>query len=202
MKQLDGRGMQCPMPVIETKKALEASEPGEVVEIIVDNEIAVQNLIKLAKHKQLEYHSRKEGESCFAVRIGTGDMTADVLPDTMDGGETDVKKGTVLVLSSCEMGSGDTALGKILMKGMIYGMSSQEEVPEKILLYNSGAFLSCEDSESVEDFKAMELRGSQILTCGTCLDYYGLKDKLAVGGVTNMYEITESLMKAEKIIRP
>ena len=88
------------------------------------------------------------------------------------------------------------------MKGFIYAVSHQEQLPEKVLMYNSGAFLSCEGSDSLEDLKSLEAQGVEILTCGTCLDYYGLKEKLAVGSVTNMYSIVEKMAGAGKILKP
>ena len=88
------------------------------------------------------------------------------------------------------------------MKGFIYALSQQEVLPAAVLFYNGGASIPTEGSVSLEDLKAMEAQGVEILTCGTCLDFYGLKDKLAVGGVTNMYSIVEKLSKAGKVIKP
>ena len=88
------------------------------------------------------------------------------------------------------------------MKGFIYALSQQEELPSTILFYNGGAKLTTEGSLSLEDLKSMEAQGVQILTCGTCLNYYGLSEKLAVGSVTNMYSIVEALANADKVIKP
>lgn len=213
MKRLDERGKQCPMPVIETKKALETSVSGEVIEVIVDNEIAVQNLIKMAGHKQLKSRSEKRGDGEYAVWIEAGEAVLESIENGDDERgicpteeglcRTDRRSGGVVaVISSAEMGAGDPVLGKLLMKGFIYALSQQERLPETVLLYNSGAFLSCEGSETLEDLKGMEGMGVDIRTCGTCLNHYGLEDKLGVGSVTNMYDITEILMKAQKVIRP
>ncbi len=215
MKQLDERGKQCPMPVIEAKQALENAEPGEMIEVIVDNEIAVQNLTKMAKHKQLKSASEKKGEREFSVVIEAGEKgrktaQAEVTEEEPAEAETEAitcapdgkAKGLVIVLSSNQMGSGDEVLGKLLMKGFVYALSHQDQLPEKVLMYNSGAFLSCEGSDSLEDLKELEAQGVEILTCGTCLNHYHLEDKLQVGGVTNMYDITESLLQAKRIIRP
>ncbi len=210
MKRLDERGKQCPMPVIETKKVLETSVSGEVIEVIVDNEIAVQNLIKMAGHKQLKSRSEKRGDGEYAVWIEAAlgsmknvDDGKGICPTEEGLCLTDRRSGGVVaVISSAEMGAGDPVLGKLLMKGFIYALSQQERLPETILLYNSGAFLSCEGSETLEDLKGMEGMGVDIRTCGTCLNHYGLEDKLGVGSVTNMYDITEILMKAQKVIRP
>ena len=88
------------------------------------------------------------------------------------------------------------------MKSFLFALTQQDLLPETVLLYNGGAFLSCEGSESLEDLKKLEERGVEILTCGTCLDFYGLKDRLAVGGVSNMYEIVEKQSRASVILRP
>ena len=110
--------------------------------------------------------------------------------------------GTVLVISSGVMGSGDEALGRLLMKGFLYAMVEQEKQPEMILFYNSGVFLTTEGSGVLDDLREMERRGVRLLTCGTCLNHYGRLEKLQVGEVTNMYEIAQCMMQAERIIRP
>ena len=88
------------------------------------------------------------------------------------------------------------------MKGFLFALSQLDELPETILFYNGGAYLTTECPDSLEDLKAMENQGVEILTCGTCLDYYGLKEKLQVGGVTNMYQIAEKLAGATQVIQP
>ena len=108
----------------------------------------------------------------------------------------------VVVLSANAMGNGDEQLGKLLMKSFIFALTKQDQLPETILCYNSGAYLTCEESDSLEDLKSLEAEGVKILTCGTCLDFYKLKEKLAVGGVSNMYEIVEIMENAGTIIRP
>lgn len=108
----------------------------------------------------------------------------------------------VAVISSNQMGQGDEALGKLLMKGFVYALTQQDVLPETVLLYNSGAFLSCEGSENLEDLKNLEAQGTEILTCGTCLNHYGLGDKLKVGSVTNMYDIVERMTGAKLLVRP
>ena len=245
--RLDERGKQCPLPVVETRKALEAAGPGETIEVVVDNEIAVQNLRKMADHKGLEFRSEKTGEREFTawVRAAEGGTAAAALagqgagelgaaagqgagePGAAAGqgagepgaaaaqasGRSDgcpapaccppaADGGIVAVISSNCMGQGDDTLGKLLMKGFIYALSQQEQLPRTVLLYNGGAFLSCEGSDSVEDLRELEAQGVEILTCGTCLNHYGLEGKLQVGGVTNMYEIAERMTGARLLVRP
>ena len=112
------------------------------------------------------------------------------------------KKGMTVVLSSNLMGHGDPELGKALMKGFVYALTQQDALPETILLYNSGAYLSCEGSDNLEDLKSLESQGVEILTCGTCLNFYGLSEKLQVGSVTNMYEIVERMTASKLLVRP
>ncbi len=223
--RLDERGKQCPLPVVETRKALEAAGPGETIEVVVDNEIAVQNLRKMADHKGLEFRSEKTGEREFTawVRAAEGGTAAAALAGQVAGepgaaaaqasGRSDgcpapaccppaADGGIVAVISSNCMGQGDDTLGKLLMKGFIYALSQQEQLPRTVLLYNGGAFLSCEGSDSVEDLRELEAQGVEILTCGTCLNHYGLEGKLQVGGVTNMYEIAERMTGARLLVRP
>ena len=100
------------------------------------------------------------------------------------------------------MGEGDERLGKTLMKGFIYALTESESLPSCILLYNNGAKLSTEGSDSLEDLKLLESKGVEILTCGACLDFYKLTEKLKVGSVTNMYVIAERMMEFQKLVKP
>ena len=177
MMTVNAMGDACPIPVVKTKKAMETLKAGDVVETYVDNEIAVENLTKMAKQTGCAVTSQK-----------------------LDEGKYSVQK--VVVIRSSVMGEGDPELGKVLIKGFIYALSQQEDLPKTILFYNGGAHLTCEGSASLDDLKELELRGVRILTCGTCLNFYGLSEKLKVGEVTNMYEIAETMSKASLIVSP
>lgn len=200
MERVDARGKSCPLPVIETKKVLENMKEG-TVEVLVDNAIAVQNLCKMAEQKKMKAVSEKKNEDLYIVTITvaqngqTEPMPAVCFPDIRSA-------GTVVALTAEMMGTGDDVLGKILMKGFLYALTEQDHLPETIVLYNGGAKLSVEGAETLADLKLMEAQGVEILTCGTCLNHYGLSEKLAVGSVTNMYRIAEVLSKAGKVIRP
>ena len=114
----------------------------------------------------------------------------------------DARDNTVVVISSDKMGEGEEELGKVLIKGYIYALTQLETLPKTILFYNKGAYLTCEGSASLEDLKSLEAQGVEILTCGTCLNYYGITEKLQVGTVTNMYVIAETMAKAGKVVKP
>ena len=206
MITVDAMGDICPIPVVKTKKALgELSGPGEI-EVLVDNETAVKNVTKMAKSSGASAESEQLGEKQYRVLITVGEAAAEQLksahksdaqtkarPDTDAGCRTCV--GTVVAVGSDRM-------GHILMKSFIFALTQLDDLPDKILFYNGGAKITIEGSESLEDLKTLEEQGVEIMTCGTCLDYYGIKDKLAIGSVTNMYSIVETLQSAMNVIRP
>lgn len=191
---VDARGLACPLPVVNAKKAADEMKNGGVLEVLVDNEIAVQNLQKFAGQKGYAASGEKTAEKEYRVLIQVNGGSVAV-PDAR-------KSGMVIVLSANVMGTGDETLGTSLMKAFIFAVTKQDMLPETILCYNTGAYLTCEGSDSLEDLKALEAEGVKVLTCGTCLDFYGLKEKLAVGSVTNMYEIVEIMENADSVIRP
>lgn len=200
MITVNAMGDNCPIPVIKTKKAIAALTGPETIEVLVDNEIAVQNVTKMATGSGGKVTSEKLGDAEFKVTIemegapAADEAEAVCVPDARDN--------IVVVVSSDRMGSGNDELGKVLIKGFIFAVTQLDTLPKTMLFYNGGATLTTEDSDSLEDLKSLEAQGVEIMTCGTCLDYYGLKDKLAVGTVTNMYSIVETMAKAGRIVRP
>ena len=193
-------GDACPIPVVKATKALGEMKEAGILEVQVDNEIAIQNLTRLAESKGLKAKSEKLGDKLFSI-------TMDVKEPVATGGEevschVDTRGDFVVAVGSDCMGSGADDLGRTLMKGFIYAVSQLETLPKAMLFYNGGAKITTEGSVSLEDLKSMEAQGVEILTCGTCLNFYGLTDKLAVGAVTNMYSIVEKLAGAGKVIKP
>lgn len=194
-------GDNCPIPVIKTKKAMQEITGPETIEVLVDNEIAVQNVTKMAVSSGGNVTSEKLGEKEFKVTI---QMNGAVAKEAEEEAvcTPDRKGDTIVVIASDKMGSGNDELGKVLIKGFIFAVTQLEELPKAMIFYNGGATLTAEGSDSLEDLKSLEAQGVEILTCGTCLNYYGLTDKLEVGSVTNMYTIVEKMAEAGKIIQP
>ena len=210
-KKLDCMGMACPLPVINAKKAMEAFTEDGTLYVKVDNEIAVQNLSRLGSSRGFEVSSGQNGEKEYTVAIqvkaadaGTGSDSPQTGSDSPQTGSCrlPMQGGKVVVLSSDTMGNGDEKLGKKLMKAFVFALTSQDEAPEKVICYNTGAFLTTEDPDTVRDLKSLEEAGTTVMTCGTCLDFYGLKEKLQVGIISNMYDIVEAQMSAALLIRP
>ena len=202
MITVEARGEQCPIPVVKTLKAIGEMKEAGTIETHVDNETAVQNLTKLAESKNFKVKSEKVEDKHYVV---TMEVTA---PGAEAGGEEapacipDRRGNTVYAFSSNCMGVGNDELGATLMKGFIYAVSQLEELPKTMLFYNGGAKLTVEGSASLEDLKSLQAQGVEILTCGTCLNFYGLSEKLAVGEVTNMYSIVDKLNSASHIVKP
>lgn len=218
VRVVDAKGAPCPQPVIMAKKALQEITEG-TLEVLVDNEMAVQNLEKLGKYSGLQVESRKVSEKEYKVQFTIAENSEGTTAAITESADLETvccsaaeeeqpaaisagQKVKIVVLSSDQMGSGNEELGKILMKGFVYALTQLEELPAAVLLYNGGAKLSVEGAETLEDLKNLEEQGVEILTCGTCLNYYGLSEKLRVGTVTNMYEITERMTKADSVVRP
>lgn len=206
MIQVNALGDACPIPVVKTKNAIKELGGSGVVETLVDNEIAVQNLTKMANQKGYRVSSKKLSDRQYQVTMEIGENAADKqTAPTEAESETcipDARENTVVVIASATMGEGDPELGRLLMKGYIYALTQLDTLPKTLLFYNGGAALTCEGSASLEDLKSLEAQGVQILTCGTCLNHYGLTDSLKVGEVTNMYVIAETMAGAAKIVKP
>ena len=201
-KIIDCKGMACPLPVVNAKKAAEELCSGDVLTVLVDNEIAVQNLSRFAEHKGFGVRAEKKGDKEYAVIMTISGAAAETREEEITCAVDSRRKGMLVVLSASTMGTGDPKLGTSLMKAFVFALTKQDQLPDTILCYNSGAYLTCEGADTLEDLNLLESEGVTVLTCGTCLDFYGLKEKLAVGGVTNMYDIVERMENAAQIIKP
>lgn len=199
-KIIDATGKACPMPVIMAKKEIEANHDSFI--ITVDSAIAVENLKKLAVSQSYDAVVSGSGER-FEVRFITDgreipETEMIVLPDS-----SAAIRGTgkwVVFMGKDYIGEGDYELGSALVKMFFYTLSQADDVPESILFMNSGVKLPTLDEQVVSHLQALEDRGVKILVCGTCLDYYKLKGDLKLGEISNMYDITEKMFAASKVI--
>lgn len=191
--EIDARGLACPKPVINTKKELDKIESGIVV-TTVDNDIAKENILKLANSLGCETNIIKEEANLISIEIKKGENV--IIEEKKDNSLDD----TCVFISSDKMGSGNDELGNVLIKGFIYTLTETKPYPKSILLVNGGVRLSAEIEATIENLKILEEAGVEILSCGTCLDYYGLKENLQVGTVTNMYTIVDILKNSSNTI--
>ncbi len=196
MKEIDCRGKACPHPVLMTKQA-----SGGIDRRGSDSDRGQCGCLReCGTVRQEPGVSGDGGEkgSDFHLRIqkeksGKGHETVSEKKD----------RGNIVVyLNSRFLGTGDEALGSILMRSFLKTLLELETKPSRLILINSGVWLSSEGSDVLETLKALSERGVEILSCGTCLDFYGLKEKLKVGMVSNMYTIAQTLLEAERVVRP
>lgn len=191
--EIDARGLACPKPVINTKKELDNIEEGIVI-VTVDNNIAKQNILKLSNSLNCESRIIKEEKDLISIEIKKGD---NVIIEEQIKDELDNK---CIFISSNKMGNGNDELGEILMKGFVYTLTESKPYPKSILLVNSAVKLSTENYDTVQNLKFLEESGVEILSCGTCLDYYGLKESIKVGSITNMYTIVDIMKNSSQTI--
>ncbi|OGO76813.1 MAG: SirA family protein [Clostridiales bacterium GWB2_37_7] len=188
MSKIDARGLQCPQPVIMIKKALEQIESGEII-AIVDNSTAKENVSRLAANMNY-HHEIEEKEGCYYIKI-------------IKAGASSVETQNndfVIVITSDRLGAGDAELGQLLMKTYTYTLNETKPYPKAILFINSGVKLVVEGSEALENIQKLGEKNIEIISCGTCLDFYKIKDKHMAGVVGNMYTIVEYMNNASKVI--
>ena len=197
MTVLDCRGMSCPQPVLETKKALQKSPSGEVL-VLVDNPASKENVRRFAESQGYRVDISEE-KGAFQLRLQKpeGRRKDSVREERKVEGETQ----SVVFIESDSIGRGSEELGRILMRSFLHTLAEGDFKAAKIIMVNSGVKLTCEGSEVLEDLRHLSRQGAEILSCGTCLDYFGLKTKLQVGRVSNMYEILSSLAQAGKVLK-
>lgn len=198
MYKIDAIGKACPLPVIETKKALKEHE---AVETVVDNEIATQNLKKMAD--QLGYIYQMEPvDDNYRVKISKGNGEAADIPEPEETPEIVTTEDYIVVVDTNVMGRGSDELGKNLLKMFIYSLTEQDVLPKQIIFYNGGVSLVTEGSDSLEDLQALADQDVEIYACGACLNFFELTEKVAIGEITNMYRIVEMMRQAPKVVKP
>ena len=194
-KVVDCRGLACPQPVIQTRKAMAESER---VTTIVDNETAMTNVTRMAEKDGYlaEVEEKEDGIFLHLSRAGRLPLTEVVGVASAQGAEGPL----VVLIPSDGVGRGDDELGRILLRSFLHTLHEVEPLPSTIVFLNAGVKLTADDSLVIEDLQALEGRGVEILACGTCLGHFGLKERIAVGQVSNMYSIAETLLGAGKVV--
>ncbi|NTW31438.1 MAG: sulfurtransferase-like selenium metabolism protein YedF, partial [Bacteroidetes bacterium] len=191
MKTIDAKGQICPVPLIMTKKALSEITENETLKILIDNETSVKNVTRFLEELGMEIRTEKKDDVFELIVNKTGNTPENAKVEDYCTVE-DIKKGNyVVAVQRNRLGDGAEELGLILIKGFINTLPESTLKPKTIIFLNSGIFLALNDSPVIDSLRKLEQSGVEVLTCGTCLDYYQKKDELRVGKVSNMYEILE-----------
>lgn len=201
---LDLKGKTCPLPVVETRRAMQ-SVPAAADEVIitaeVDNSAAAANVSRFAESQSFTANREELDGGIFRITLTRGyscDLPAPESTSPADG----LKSRYNLYLDGPCMARGDEKLGRILMKAFLKTLPELDGLPDSIICVNQGVFLALDDSPELDSLKSLAGAGCKVLVCGTCLDFYGIKDKLAVGQVSNMFEIAGLLCGPERVVKP
>jgi selenium metabolism protein YedF len=200
-KEIDARGLDCPQPVILTKKALETEN--EVV-VFVDNDIAVENVKRLGTNLGFSVTVEQPEPTTFRLDLTkTGAPASDACSLAVEEALAPTAAGPlVVVMGENRMGRGNDDLGYILIRSFVHTLLSLNPLPESIIFYNTGVKLTVRDSDVLDDLQELEAKGVRFLVCGTCTNFFDITKDVAVGNISNMYDIAETMSKAGRIIAP
>ena len=193
MNKIDCIGLVCPMPVIKTKKYFDSKDAKEVL-VIVDNEVAKNNILRLAKGLKLNSEVKEEN-SIYNIVLSRDEIKADLIIENSE------EKELSILIGSNKMGSGDEKLGETLMKVYINTLAESEILPKNLMFINSGVFLTTEGSDVIESLNYMISKGVNVFSCGACLDFYNLKENVKAGYIGNMYQIIDIMNRSNNTIK-
>lgn len=205
MKIVDTTGHKCPVPLIMAKKALKEISDGENLKVITDSDTSLVNLKRFLSDNGAEFSVQKVGEKHIITVTGGGEDIdtaepkeyCEVIPGTPVAG-----KGYTIVFSSQQMGNGHEDLGLVLIRSFLVSLLEMDPLPRSILFYNSGVKLATGDSFVIGQLRELERKGVKLLLCGTCINFYNISRNIIIGRVSNMYEMTQEMISASKIIKP
>ena len=196
MTIIDAKGQACPMPVLLAKKQLDAGAP---FTIEVDNPTAVENLKRLAASQNAALALEQHGE-VFALSFTPAEHPVQAAaPAAPEMPPVPTGAGWAIFFGKNYVGDGDPVLGGNLAKMMLYTLTQSNDPPACVLLMNSGVRLAV-DEEPAAHLRRLQELGAEVLVCGTCLDFYGLKEQLKAGRISNMYDILDHMQAAAKVL--
>jgi selenium metabolism protein YedF len=196
MKEIDCRGLACPQPVVTTKQSLDQLKEGELI-VIVDNPSSCGNVERFAQSQGCSVEVEKKGKD-FYLHIQKVNAEGEEKRAHQEG----MAKKVVVYINSDLLGVGDEALGSFLMKAFLKTLLDLEKKPDRLILINGGVRLASEGSQVIDTLKTLSEKGVKIVSCGTCLDFYKLRERMGVGTISNMYDIIQSMLEADRLIRP
>lgn len=192
-KLVDARGLPCPQPVILARNAMR--EDDHVI-VLVSQRDQVDNVRRLGERAGWDVSFSQTDDGWTVEMKGETVSSPEVTPDIATCKVPPAQGKRVVLISSDQIGRGEPELGHILMRSFLYTLREVEPRPDTLIFLNTGVQLTTEGSPILEDLQALEEAGLQILVCGTCLDYFHLKERVRVGQVSNMYAIAETLLQA------
>jgi selenium metabolism protein YedF len=201
IKIVNATGLACPQPVMLAKEAIGKNEQ---VKVLVDNETALENVKRLGTKMGCSVESRAKAGGVFEIMLtrkagapsAQADFSVSRTPAPSAAGPF------VIVLAEDKMGRGNDELGSVLIRAFMHTIAEQAQKPDVLIFYNTGVKLVLQGAETLEDIKELAEAGVEILVCGTCLNFFEVKEKLGVGAVSNMYDIVETMSRAGRLFSP
>lgn len=203
MLTVDCQGLPCPKPIIRLTEMFKNEAPADI-EVIVDNQAAVENVSRFLGKRGYSVTCKSEGKLWHLYGHTDNVAAATGIEDNMAEYKCAVpgeEMRTLVMLVAPVMGSGDDELGKKLLKNFLATLPEMGPSLWRIVMLNGGVTLAAEGSPVLEQLQALEKSGVSILVCGTCLEHFGLTEKKQVGETTNMLDIVTSMQLAHKVIR-
>lgn len=204
MITIDTRGLNCPAPLIATRKALKEMKEGDAFMVLTDNVTSLNNITRFLKDNLIGFTvSEKEGTYSLTIVTGSGDLKR---PDAEAYCTTEIphfsKGGFIAAITSDTMGEGDRVLGLLLMENFIKALKDLDELPSKMVFYNRGVLLGCRESAVYEHLAELERMGVRLYFCATCVNHYKVNDQISIGIMSNMFEIAQAMASASNVIKP
>jgi selenium metabolism protein YedF len=204
MRIVDTKGQLCPAPIIAAKKALQEAANGEIFKLLTDNKISLNNLSRFLKDNKTDF-SVEEENGVWTLLI-TKPSADEIYTKAEDYCITEIphlnQGDFIIAFSSDRMGTGEDELGHLLTINFIKAVKDLEELPSKMVFYNSGVKLGSVDSDAFDHLNELEKMGVQLFLCGTCAKYYNLEEKIKIGSLSNMFEIAQAMASAGNIVKP
>ena len=179
------------------------------IEVVVDNEAARENVVRFLRFAGAESPSVVvtgavativSAVTAAMIEKAGGGASAPACEEDEAATENRALNGKTLFFSSDQIGRGDEALGRLLVRGFLYTLSEMERPPKTLVFMNAGVRLAAEREDTIELLQKLQTRGVELLVCGTCLDYLHLKESLRAGRVSNLYEIAERFLASGDVV--
>lgn len=200
MEIIDARGLSCPQPVIMARKAIEQAD---LVDVLVDNREAVENIMRMARKSGCSMSVEEHEAGTFLVHLkkeGPLNPEAGTVNECHTG--TAQECPLVIAFSEDTMGRGNRELGQVLIKAFIHTLCQRKPMPDAMIFYNAGVLLTVNGSDVIEDLRQLAAAGVEILVCGTCANYFGVTKEVGAGVISNMYDIADAMCGAARLVTP
>ena len=198
MRKIDCRNLACPTPVLETKKALESLKIGEKLSILLNSQASKENVLRFLSSQGLKPEfSELEGEFEIVVLKENNEISSE--KDFACSSDKNATCKKILFLKADSVGNGE--LGKKLIVGFLDTLKSADNAPSAIICVNEAVLINTNSEHTAHKaMKELENKGIEVISCGSCLEFYGKTKDLKLGRIGNALEILNLLFDKDKVV--